>query len=95
MKQFQQQQQMKGTGLSASSSTMGAQPSPPPPPPPPPPKESFVRRYKFVWPLLLAVNLAVGGHSLFPLFYPFNRLFKIMEFVCWMIRIFGFFLLVE
>ncbi|XP_058069279.1 uncharacterized protein LOC131218627 isoform X2 [Magnolia sinica] len=31
-------------------------------PPPTPPKESFARRYKFVWPLLLAVNLAVGGY---------------------------------
>ncbi|KAK6911895.1 Helicase, C-terminal, partial [Dillenia turbinata] len=29
-------------------------------PPPPPPKESFARRYKFLWPLLLTVNLAVG-----------------------------------
>ncbi|KAF3517845.1 hypothetical protein DY000_02060623 [Brassica cretica] len=30
------------------------------PPPPQPPKESFARRYKYVWPLLLTVNLAVG-----------------------------------
>ncbi|XP_048130012.1 uncharacterized protein LOC115737547 isoform X2 [Rhodamnia argentea] len=34
---------------------MGSQP-----PPPPPPKESFARRYKFLWPLLLTVNAAVG-----------------------------------
>jgi len=33
-----------------------------PPPPPPPPKVPFVRRYKFVWPILLAVNLGVGGN---------------------------------
>ncbi|KAK8465064.1 hypothetical protein PHAVU_010G139500 [Phaseolus vulgaris] len=33
-----------------------------PPPPPPPPKEPFVRRYKFVWPILLAVNLGVGAY---------------------------------
>jgi len=33
-----------------------------PPPPPPPPKEPFVRRYKFLWPMLLAVNLGVGGN---------------------------------
>ncbi|XP_034695250.1 uncharacterized protein LOC117921481 [Vitis riparia] len=59
VKQFLQQQQMKGTGLSASSSPMGAQSSPPPPPQP---KESFVRRYKFMWPLLLTVNLAVGAY---------------------------------
>uniref|UniRef100_A0A7N0UXT3 Uncharacterized protein n=1 Tax=Kalanchoe fedtschenkoi TaxID=63787 RepID=A0A7N0UXT3_KALFE len=43
---------------------------PPPPPPPssstPPPshlvKESFARRYKFLWPLLLTVNLSVGAY---------------------------------
>ncbi|KAF8045959.1 hypothetical protein N665_4179s0001 [Sinapis alba] len=34
----------------------------PPPPPPPPPKESFPRRFKYVLPLLLTVNLAVGGY---------------------------------
>ncbi|RID62437.1 hypothetical protein BRARA_E01511 [Brassica rapa] len=32
------------------------------PPPPQPPKESFARRYKYVWPLLLTVNLAAGGY---------------------------------
>ncbi|MED6194726.1 hypothetical protein PIB30_031141 [Stylosanthes scabra] len=31
-----------------------------PPPPPPPPKESFFRRHKFLLPVLLAVNLAIG-----------------------------------
>lgn len=36
--------------------------TPPPPPPPPPPKESFARRYRFLWPLLLTVNLAVGAY---------------------------------
>ncbi|KAE9584680.1 hypothetical protein Lalb_Chr25g0280681 [Lupinus albus] len=35
-------------------------PSTPQPPPPQPPKESFARRYKFLWPMLLAVNLGVG-----------------------------------
>ncbi|KFK38697.1 hypothetical protein AALP_AA3G148300 [Arabis alpina] len=29
---------------------------------PPPPKESFARRYKYVWPVLLTVNLAIGGY---------------------------------
>ncbi|GKV36525.1 hypothetical protein SLEP1_g44647 [Rubroshorea leprosula] len=73
LKQFQEH--VKGKDLSAPSSssaaaasyTMGSQPSPPPPPPspppsppPPPPKESFARRYKFLWPLLLGVNLTVG-----------------------------------
>ncbi|KAG2328113.1 hypothetical protein Bca4012_037151 [Brassica carinata] len=30
--------------------------------PPPPPQPSKARRYKYVWPLLLTVNLAVGGY---------------------------------
>ncbi|KDP40782.1 hypothetical protein JCGZ_24781 [Jatropha curcas] len=30
------------------------------PPPPQPPEESFARRYKFLWPLILTVNLTVG-----------------------------------
>lgn len=30
--------------------------------PPQPPRESFIRRYKFVWPLLLGVNFVVGGY---------------------------------
>ncbi|XP_039018225.1 uncharacterized protein LOC120149551 [Hibiscus syriacus] len=34
----------------------------PPPPPPQPPRESFARRYKFIWPLLLAVNFTVGAY---------------------------------
>ncbi|CAI9262227.1 unnamed protein product [Lactuca saligna] len=32
------------------------------PPPPPPPKESLGRRYKFIWPLLLAVNFSIGAY---------------------------------
>ncbi|KAC9177487.1 hypothetical protein E3N88_46231 [Mikania micrantha] len=30
--------------------------------PPTPPKESFARRYKFLWPLLLAVNFSIGAY---------------------------------
>ncbi|KAJ0745063.1 hypothetical protein HanPI659440_Chr10g0394671 [Helianthus annuus] len=30
--------------------------------PPTPPKESLARRYKFLWPLLLAVNFSVGAY---------------------------------
>ncbi|XP_076881212.1 uncharacterized protein LOC143529272 [Bidens hawaiensis] len=30
--------------------------------PPTPPKESFARRYRFLWPLLLAVNFSVGAY---------------------------------
>ncbi|CAN1162348.1 hypothetical protein LINPERHAP2_LOCUS24456 [Linum perenne] len=40
----------------------GSQPTTAPPPPPQPPKESFARRYKFMWPLLLAVNFTVGAY---------------------------------
>ncbi|XP_039041139.1 uncharacterized protein LOC120179674 [Hibiscus syriacus] len=36
--------------------------SPPSPPPPQPPRKSFARRYKFLWPLLLAVNFTVGAY---------------------------------
>ncbi|KAJ0249928.1 WAS/WASL-interacting family protein [Hirschfeldia incana] len=45
----------------AASYTMGGGSAPPPPPP----KESFARRYKYMWPLLLTVNLAVGGYLFF------------------------------
>ncbi|KAF8092078.1 hypothetical protein N665_0424s0011 [Sinapis alba] len=46
----------------AASYTMGGGSAPPPPPPL---KESFARRYKYMWPLLLTVNLAVGGYLFF------------------------------
>nr|XP_043625252.1 spastin [Erigeron canadensis] len=42
-----------------------APPIVPPAPPtisPAPPKESFARRYKFMWPLLLAVNFSIGAY---------------------------------
>ncbi|KAJ6427566.1 hypothetical protein OIU84_023038 [Salix udensis] len=51
----------------AASYKMGSQ-STTPPQPPQPPKESFARRYKFLWPLLLTVNLAVGGARFFFVF---------------------------
>ncbi|KAJ9190321.1 hypothetical protein P3X46_001537 [Hevea brasiliensis] len=41
---------------------MASQSTAPHPPPPQPPKESFSRRYKFLWPLLLTVNLTVGAY---------------------------------
>jgi hypothetical protein len=44
----------------SSPPVMGTQTAPPPPPPPP--KEPFIRRYKFLWPMLLAVNLGLGGN---------------------------------
>ncbi|XP_039054864.1 uncharacterized protein LOC120197391 [Hibiscus syriacus] len=60
LKQFQKQQ--KGNDFPSTSSgvatsyTMGQSP------PLQPPRESFVRRYKFLWPLILAVNFTVGAY---------------------------------
>ncbi|KHN11291.1 hypothetical protein glysoja_023355 [Glycine soja] len=54
LKQFRGQQKSNGFSSPAAMAT--------PPPPPPPPKEPFIRRYKFVWPVLLAVNLGVGAY---------------------------------
>ncbi|KAL3631988.1 hypothetical protein CASFOL_024972 [Castilleja foliolosa] len=53
----------------ASVLSTGAAAAPPPrplqpPPPPQPPKESFVRRYRFLWPLLLVVNFTIGAYVL-------------------------------
>ncbi|KAK6914763.1 hypothetical protein RJ641_019880 [Dillenia turbinata] len=47
--------QNQAAGYSSSSSSSSK-------PPPSPPKESFARRYRFLWPLLLTVNLAVGAY---------------------------------
>ncbi|KAG2722742.1 hypothetical protein I3760_02G140300 [Carya illinoinensis] len=62
LRQFQGQQQktQEFPSSSSTSSSMGPQSSAPPPQQPP--KESFARRYKFVWPMLLAVNVAVGAY---------------------------------
>ncbi|KAF5727500.1 protein STU1-like [Tripterygium wilfordii] len=77
LKQCQAQQQGKGftspspsPSMASSTSAAPAQSSAAasykkgfaPPPPPQPPKESFARRYKFLWPILLTVNIAVGGY---------------------------------
>ncbi|CAI9778422.1 unnamed protein product [Fraxinus pennsylvanica] len=68
-KQYQQQQAFAPSSIASTGSSTGSQaaitPLPPPPPPPStpspqPPKESFAGRYKFLWPLLLAVNFTVG-----------------------------------
>ncbi|OIW11848.1 hypothetical protein TanjilG_31598 [Lupinus angustifolius] len=62
----EQLKQFRGQHKPSSMPTYTAPPPPPPPPstppspPPQPPKESFARRYKFLWPMLLAVNLGVG-----------------------------------
>ncbi|XP_050160943.1 uncharacterized protein LOC126634458 [Malus sylvestris] len=60
LKQFQDQHKGKDFSSPSPSTMTSAQSSSPPPPPPP--KESFVRRYKFLWPLLLTVNLGVGAY---------------------------------
>ncbi|KAM7483834.1 hypothetical protein LguiB_008417 [Lonicera macranthoides] len=64
LKQYQKQPQPQEASPSPSSMASTQPPSSnpnPPPPPPQPPKESFARRYKFIWPLLLTVNIAVGA----------------------------------
>ncbi|CAL0326055.1 unnamed protein product [Lupinus luteus] len=59
LKQFRAQH--KPSPMPTSTAPPPPPPSTPPPPPPPqPPKESFARRYKFLWPMLLAANLGVG-----------------------------------
>ncbi|KAL8122800.1 hypothetical protein AgCh_010973 [Apium graveolens] len=58
--QLKQAQQTMGTTSAPLSSKIP--PSAPPPRPPTPPKESFARRYKFLWPLLITVNVAVGAY---------------------------------
>lgn len=76
---------------SSSSSSMGPQSSAPSPQQPH--KESFARRYKFVWPMLLAVNVAVGGPFLslipqlcdrvfFSFFFQFPRDVRIFVCIC-------------
>lgn len=47
-----------------------------------PPKESFARRYKFMWPLLLAVNFTAGG--IFPSFFfcPLSILYFTWDLRC-------------
>ncbi|KAL3375607.1 hypothetical protein AABB24_006862 [Solanum stoloniferum] len=60
LKQIQQQQASSPTPVSAptvpSSMARGAAP------PPQPPKESFIRRYKYLWPMLLVVNFSIGAY---------------------------------
>ncbi|KAI9109481.1 hypothetical protein K1719_019535 [Acacia pycnantha] len=60
LKQARDQQKAKEFSSpmsSSSSSAMGTQQQPPPPP-----KESFLRRYRFVVPMVLAINLAIGAY---------------------------------
>ncbi|KAK9066185.1 hypothetical protein SSX86_013506 [Deinandra increscens subsp. villosa] len=42
--------------------TQAASSASPPQPPLPPPKESLGRRYKFIWPLLIALNVSIGAY---------------------------------
>ncbi|KAF8393530.1 hypothetical protein HHK36_021774 [Tetracentron sinense] len=57
-KKSQLKQQQKASDFSRPPSME----APSSPPPPQPPKDSFARRYKFFWPLLLTVNLALGAY---------------------------------
>ncbi|XP_004235604.1 uncharacterized protein [Solanum lycopersicum] len=63
LKQIQQQQASSPTtppappsSMASSSMARGAAP------PPQPPKESFIRRYKYLWPMLLVVNFSIGAY---------------------------------
>ncbi|BAT98403.1 hypothetical protein LR48_Vigan1082s000700 [Vigna angularis] len=58
LKQFRGQQKSNEFSSPAAMGVHGHDAAPPPPPP----KVPFVRRYKFVWPILLAVNLGVGAY---------------------------------
>ncbi|KAL7140291.1 hypothetical protein ABFS83_09G111300 [Erythranthe nasuta] len=48
--------------MASSSSTGAVAPPPPPSPPPLPQKESLLRRYRFLVPLILVCNFAVGAY---------------------------------
>ncbi|XP_059303111.1 uncharacterized protein LOC132055355 [Lycium ferocissimum] len=61
----------KKAQLKQNQQQHASSPTPPPPtssmtsstpPPPQPPKESFIRRYKYLWPMLLAVNFSIGAY---------------------------------
>ncbi|CAN4089079.1 unnamed protein product [Withania somnifera] len=59
--QLKQQQASSPTPVppsSIASSSMAVSSDPPPQPP----KESFIRRYKYLWPMLLAVNFSIGAY---------------------------------
>ncbi|XP_023548106.1 uncharacterized protein LOC111806841 isoform X1 [Cucurbita pepo subsp. pepo] len=67
VKQFQEQHKVMSASSSSSpappaSSNTAATSSSSSSSLPQPPKESFARRYKFLWPMLLTVNLAVGAY---------------------------------
>ena len=76
---------------SSASSAMETQSSDPPPQPPP--KESLARRYKFLWPMHFAVNVAVGSpfpflipqlcNLLFTLIYCVYFAYKVIKFIKW------------
>lgn len=94
LKQFQQHQKGKefpSTSSGTASYSMGQ----PPPPPPQPPKESFARRYKFLWPLLLAVNFTVGGHflSFFTSWIINSFIWLLLLFLIWLQICFSCFLI--
>lgn len=53
------------SSMASSTSTAATKPAPPTPPA----KEPFLRRYRFMLPMLLAVNLSIGGSSSTSLFH--------------------------
>ncbi|KAK4349864.1 hypothetical protein RND71_029177 [Anisodus tanguticus] len=58
LKQQQTSSPMPAPPWSMASSTSAGSAAPPPQPP----KESFIRRYKYLWPMLLAINFSIGAY---------------------------------
>nr|KYP54344.1 hypothetical protein KK1_000530 [Cajanus cajan] len=80
--------QQKSNGFSSPTATGTHGPAAAPPPPP---KEPFVRRYKFLWPMLLAVNLGVGGDFSSPPMTKNRVFFFFCFFFCFFFVFFLFF----
>nr|GMC47594.1 protein STU1 [Ipomoea batatas]GMC49996.1 protein STU1 [Ipomoea batatas] len=55
------QQASSSSSMAAPLTSTGSRP---PPPTYRPPKQSFARRYKFLWPMLLTVNFSMGAYIL-------------------------------
>ncbi|KAG7025859.1 hypothetical protein SDJN02_12357, partial [Cucurbita argyrosperma subsp. argyrosperma] len=60
--QFQDLHKVRDASFSPAPQVLTNMGSASSPPLPPPTKEPFARRYKFIWPMLLTVNLGVGAY---------------------------------
>ncbi|XP_031118455.1 uncharacterized protein LOC116022048 isoform X2 [Ipomoea triloba] len=66
------QQASSSSSMAAPLTSTGSRPTPPTYRPP---KESFARRYKFLWPMLLTVNFSLGVMPTSELGYLCNQYF--------------------